>query len=133
MMQPSWRSGTLEETTGLIVAGSWLSVNTAVPPRFGVCAGAAPQASDARHRSARALRLGMRHPPRGVVGPDLLDRVGMVVLGGGHARPLVRREPEPQQVAALGLLRVILEMGAAVQHGAVVDELHVAGLEQHAD
>src|SRR5215813_6489741 len=48
-------------------------------------------------------------------------------------RPVVDRQPESLEMAPPRLLGMVLEMGATVQHRAVVEDLEVARLEQHLD
>ena len=59
---------------------------------------------------------------------DTAETLGETIRQGPVART---GQPQAQQVPTLGRIRVIAKIGAVVQQGVVMDELHIAGLQPH--
>src|SRR4051812_4294600 len=97
---------------------------------------AATARADARISAASVDHLAGRlvDVPAGARGEAAAHHAGPLVLvdgaHGGTQRPAVRhRQPHAQEMPSAVVLRIILEGGAGVETGVVVEELQVARLE----
>jgi hypothetical protein len=79
-----------------------------------------------------------RHIEAGTLGNNstaVADLDGAVALLETFGqRPIARdAQPKAQQMPPLARLRPVTKGGAVVQHGMILDELHIAGLKLHAE